>query len=162
MDRPSEPTLWHKLLSRMVNPPTQKLHYDKASVPNIARTGRPMSWTESRSCPGGGAPHKVTGRGAERLSLRHRQQPDGDNLRSMNQAKFDALDGYTTKPPSNDAERVALDFVTQLPSPRRNEFDTLSIPANWVRMRRRLIPTNNPYSTNWIWSPTSRTYTKRT
>ncbi len=33
---------------------------------------------------------------------------------SMNQAKFDALDRYQTSPMFNEAERVALDFVTTL------------------------------------------------
>jgi hypothetical protein len=33
---------------------------------------------------------------------------------SMNQAKFDALDEYGTSPVFNDAERAALDYVTEL------------------------------------------------
>ena len=33
---------------------------------------------------------------------------------SMNQAKFDALDQYATSPLFSDAERAALDYVTQL------------------------------------------------
>jgi hypothetical protein len=32
----------------------------------------------------------------------------------MNQAKFDALDEYGTSPVFNDAERAALDYVTEL------------------------------------------------
>jgi len=33
---------------------------------------------------------------------------------SMNQAKFDALENYATSPLFNDAERAALDYVTEL------------------------------------------------
>jgi alkylhydroperoxidase family enzyme len=32
----------------------------------------------------------------------------------MNEAKFDALDQYSTSSLSNDAERAALDYVTEL------------------------------------------------
>jgi hypothetical protein len=41
--------------------------------------------------------------------------PDQSRSRaSMNQAKFDALDEYGTSPVFNDAERAALDYVTEL------------------------------------------------
>lgn len=49
---------------------------------------------------------------------------------SLNQAKFDALEQYHTSPLFNDAERAALDFVTELTK-------TKSVnPGTFSRMRR--------------------------
>jgi alkylhydroperoxidase family enzyme len=50
---------------------------------------------------------------------------------SMNQAKFDALDQYTTSPLFTDAERAALDYVTELTKDKQVSPDTFS------RMARR-------------------------
>ena len=49
---------------------------------------------------------------------------------SMNQAKFDALEQYSTSPLFNDAERAALDYVTELTKTKSVNLDTFS------RMRR--------------------------
>lgn len=48
---------------------------------------------------------------------------------SMNQAKFDALEHYATSPLFNDAERAALDYVTELTRDKkvnRATFDRMS------------------------------------
>ena len=48
---------------------------------------------------------------------------------SMNQAKFDALEQYSTSPLFTDAERAALDYVTELTRERRvapNTFTRIS------------------------------------
>ena len=49
---------------------------------------------------------------------------------SMNQAKFDALEEYRTSPLFSDAERAALDYVTELTKTKSVSPDTFS------RMRR--------------------------
>ena len=49
---------------------------------------------------------------------------------SMNQAKFDALEQYRTSPLFSDAERAALDYVTELTKTKSVSPDTFS------RMRR--------------------------
>lgn len=49
---------------------------------------------------------------------------------SMNQAKFDALEQYRTSPLFNDAERAALDYVTELTKTKSVSPDSFS------RMRR--------------------------
>jgi alkylhydroperoxidase family enzyme len=49
---------------------------------------------------------------------------------SMNQAKFDALDEYKTSPLFTDAERAALDYVTELTKDKKVNQDT------FARMRR--------------------------
>lgn len=49
---------------------------------------------------------------------------------SMNQAKFDALEQYRTSPLFNDAERAALDYVTELTKTKSVNPDIFS------RMRR--------------------------
>ena len=49
---------------------------------------------------------------------------------SMNQAKFDALEEYSTSPLFTDAERAALDYVTELT--RDKEVN----PATFARMAR--------------------------
>jgi alkylhydroperoxidase family enzyme len=45
---------------------------------------------------------------------------------SMNQEKFDALDQYTTSPLFNDAERAALDYVTELTKDKQVSPDTFA------------------------------------
>jgi alkylhydroperoxidase family enzyme len=45
---------------------------------------------------------------------------------SMNQAKFDALEQYRTSPLFSDAERSALDYVTQLTKTKSVSRDTFS------------------------------------
>jgi alkylhydroperoxidase family enzyme len=45
---------------------------------------------------------------------------------SMNQAKFDALDEYTTSPLFTDAERAALDYVTELTKNKKVNRDTFA------------------------------------
>jgi alkylhydroperoxidase family enzyme len=49
---------------------------------------------------------------------------------SMNQAKFDALDEYGTSPVFNDAERAALDYVTELTKDKKVS------PETFTRMSR--------------------------
>ncbi len=49
---------------------------------------------------------------------------------SMNEAKFDALDQYRTSPLFSEAERAALDYVTQLTRDRKVE------PEIFARVRR--------------------------
>jgi alkylhydroperoxidase family enzyme len=45
---------------------------------------------------------------------------------SMNQDKFDALEQYRTSPLFTDAERAALDYVTELTKEKRVNPDTFS------------------------------------
>lgn len=45
---------------------------------------------------------------------------------SMNEAKFDALDEYRTNPLFNDAERSALDYVTELTKNKKVDPDTFA------------------------------------
>jgi alkylhydroperoxidase family enzyme len=45
---------------------------------------------------------------------------------SMNQAKFDALDQYRTSPRFSDAERAALDYVTDLTKTKQANPDAFS------------------------------------
>jgi alkylhydroperoxidase family enzyme len=49
---------------------------------------------------------------------------------SMNEAKFDALDDYRTSPLFNDAERAALDYVTELTRDKKVQ------PETFTRMAR--------------------------
>jgi len=49
---------------------------------------------------------------------------------SMNEAKFDALDDYRTSPLFNDAERAALDYVTELTRDKQVQ------PETFTRMAR--------------------------
>jgi alkylhydroperoxidase family enzyme len=49
---------------------------------------------------------------------------------TMNQAKFDALEHYQTSPLFTEAERAALDYVTELP---RNKKVS---PATFTRLAR--------------------------
>jgi alkylhydroperoxidase family enzyme len=45
---------------------------------------------------------------------------------SMNQAKFDALDDYATSPLFTEAERAALDYVTELAKDKKVSPDTFA------------------------------------
>lgn len=45
---------------------------------------------------------------------------------SMNEAKFDALDQYATSPLFTDAERAALDYVTELTKDKRVDPNTFA------------------------------------
>ena len=45
---------------------------------------------------------------------------------SMNEAKFDALEQYRASPLFSDAERAALDYVTELTKDKRVEPDTFA------------------------------------
>jgi alkylhydroperoxidase family enzyme len=45
---------------------------------------------------------------------------------SMNQAKFDALEQYSTSPLFNDAERAALDYVTELTKEKKVNPETFA------------------------------------
>jgi alkylhydroperoxidase family enzyme len=45
---------------------------------------------------------------------------------SMNEAKFDALDEYRTSPLFTDAERAALDYVTELTRKKKVDPDTFA------------------------------------
>ncbi len=49
---------------------------------------------------------------------------------SMNEAKFDALDQYTTNPLFTEPERAALDYVTELTCAKKID------PETFARMRR--------------------------
>ena len=53
---------------------------------------------------------------------------------SMNQAKFDALEDYATSPLFNEAERAALDYVTDLTRDKKVE------PATFARLERHYSP----------------------
>jgi hypothetical protein len=44
----------------------------------------------------------------------------------MKQAKFDALDRYTTSPLFTDAERTALDYVTELTKDKKVNPDSFA------------------------------------
>jgi alkylhydroperoxidase family enzyme len=46
--------------------------------------------------------------------------------RSMNQAKFDALEDYAASPPFSDAERAALHYVTDLTKKKQVDPDTFA------------------------------------
>ena len=46
--------------------------------------------------------------------------------KSMNQAKFDALDRYATSPLFTEAERAALDYVTELTTEKKVDPDTFA------------------------------------
>jgi alkylhydroperoxidase family enzyme len=46
--------------------------------------------------------------------------------RSMNQAKFDALDDYATNPLFTEAERAALDYVSELTKDKKVSPDTFA------------------------------------
>ncbi len=54
---------------------------------------------------------------------------------SMNQAKFDALEEYNTSPLFTDAERAALDYVTQLTRGKRVDPAAFDRVANYYSER---------------------------
>ncbi len=54
---------------------------------------------------------------------------------SMNEAKFDALDQYATSPLFTDAERAALDYVTELTKQKKVNPDTFSRIASYYSER---------------------------
>src|SRR5207253_10592362 len=54
---------------------------------------------------------------------------------SMNQAKFDALEQYRTNPLFTDAERAALDYVTQLTKEKRDNPDTFALVSRYLSER---------------------------
>ena len=55
---------------------------------------------------------------------------------SMNQAKFDALEEYNTSPLFTDAERAALDYVTELTKNRTVNPDTFARLAKYYSERQ--------------------------
>jgi alkylhydroperoxidase family enzyme len=54
---------------------------------------------------------------------------------SMNEAKFDALEEYRTSPLFNDAERAALDYVTELTRDRQINPETFQRMAKYYSER---------------------------
>jgi len=54
---------------------------------------------------------------------------------SMNEAKFDALDQYRTSPLFGDAERAALDYVTELTRDKKVEPNTFARMAGFYSER---------------------------
>jgi alkylhydroperoxidase family enzyme len=54
----------------------------------------------------------------------------------MNQPKFDALDEYNTSPLFTDAERAALDYVTELTKNRTVNPDTFARLAKYYSERQ--------------------------
>ena len=54
---------------------------------------------------------------------------------SMNQAKFDALDEYRTSPLFSDAERVALDYTTELTREKKVRPETFAQLARYYSER---------------------------
>ena len=62
----------------------------------------------------------------QHLSFLHRYRPIFTIKASMNEAKFDALDQYSTSPLFTDAERAALDYVTELTKDKKVDPDTFA------------------------------------
>jgi alkylhydroperoxidase family enzyme len=54
---------------------------------------------------------------------------------SMNQAKFDALEQYSTSPLFSDAERAALDYVTELTRDKKVNPDTFARMSGYYSER---------------------------
>ncbi len=54
---------------------------------------------------------------------------------SMNEAKFDALEQYSTSPLFTDAERAALDYVTELTKNKQVSPDTFARMSNFYSER---------------------------
>ena len=54
---------------------------------------------------------------------------------SMNEAKFDALDHYATSPLFSDAERAALDYVTELTRDKKVDPNTFARMASYYSER---------------------------
>jgi len=55
---------------------------------------------------------------------------------SMNQAKFDALEDYRTSPLFSDAERAALDYVTELTKEKKVNPETFARMARYFSERQ--------------------------
>jgi alkylhydroperoxidase family enzyme len=55
---------------------------------------------------------------------------------SMNEAKFDALEQYSTSPLFSDAERAALDYVTKLTKERKVDPDTFGRMSRYYSERQ--------------------------
>jgi alkylhydroperoxidase family enzyme len=55
---------------------------------------------------------------------------------SMNRAKFDALDQYRTSPLFTDAERAALDYVTELTKDKKVNPDTFARMSGYYSERQ--------------------------
>src|SRR5262249_1708736 len=55
---------------------------------------------------------------------------------SMNEAKFDALDDYRISPLFTDAERAALDYVTELTKDKQVNPDTFKRMASYYSERQ--------------------------
>jgi len=55
---------------------------------------------------------------------------------SMNEAKFDALEQYCTSPLFTDAERAALDYVTELTKTKKVEPETFARMARYYSERQ--------------------------
>jgi alkylhydroperoxidase family enzyme len=55
---------------------------------------------------------------------------------SMNQAKFDALEDYRTSPFFTDAERAALDYVTELTKEKKVNPETFARMARYLSERQ--------------------------
>jgi alkylhydroperoxidase family enzyme len=53
----------------------------------------------------------------------------------MNEAKFDAMDEYATSPLYSDAERAALDYVTELTRDKNVKLETFARLANYYSER---------------------------
>jgi hypothetical protein len=53
---------------------------------------------------------------------------------SMNEEKFDSPDQYETSPPFSDAERAALDYVTELTNDKKIRQDQ-TCSATWDRLQ---------------------------
>jgi alkylhydroperoxidase family enzyme len=54
---------------------------------------------------------------------------------SMNQAKFDALENYATSPLFSDAERAALDYVTELTKNKKVDTNTFAVLSRYFSER---------------------------
>lgn len=70
---------------------------------------------------------------------------------SMNQAKFDALDDYRTSPLFTEAEREALDYVTELTKHKKVDPNTFSRMARFYSEREIceivwVIASEHPYN----------------
>jgi alkylhydroperoxidase family enzyme len=54
---------------------------------------------------------------------------------SMNQAKFDAMEDYATNPLFSDAERAALDYVTELTKNKKVDPNTFAVLSRYFSER---------------------------
>jgi hypothetical protein len=69
----------------------------------------------------------------------------------MNQTKFDALDQYRTSPLFSDAERAALDYVTELTTDKKVNPDTFARMSRHYSEREIceivwLVASEHPYN----------------